>query len=173
VINNCLSQIYFRPFSYKTARELEQWLGYTSGFAQSKSTYGEHATSEGLSEREVPLLSADQVRLIDEDEVLGFLPGIRPFLARRMNWHRFPVLEKRSAIAPPPLPLLPALPDPLPVVTATATATTTAEESEPDPPEESLDSWQPDPALFRRRGVFPSANGFRKKRIAQQMSRGE
>ena len=114
VINNCLSQLYYQPFSYKTASELAQWLGYKSEFATSYSTHGAHQTSEGRSEREVPLLSPDEIRLIGEDAVLVFQPGIRPFLARRVNWHRFPLLKERSAITPPPVPLLPALSESLP-----------------------------------------------------------
>jgi hypothetical protein len=45
---------------------------------------------------------------------LVFQPGIRPFLARRVNWRRFPLLEDRAAITPPPVPVLPALSESLP-----------------------------------------------------------
>jgi type IV secretion system protein VirD4 len=162
VLNNCESHLYYRPFSHKTAAELQQWLGDTSGFAQSKSTHGEHATSAGLSEREVPLLPADEIRLIGEDEVLGFRAGIRPFLARRLNWHRFPVLKHRAALAPPPVPVLPALPEPLPVVTAPATTAA----SEPEPPPEPLAAWRFDRSLYRRWPLPATSNGVRKQEAA-------
>src|SRR5918912_1344994 len=117
VLNNCLSHIYYQPFSYKTAAELATWLGYTSGFAQSTSTHGDTEMSESLSEREVPLSSPDELRLIGDDAVICFQPGIRPFLGRRMDWHRFALLRKRAARKPPPDPELPALPDRLPEMT--------------------------------------------------------
>jgi type IV secretion system protein VirD4 len=145
VLNNCLSHIYYQPFSYKMARELAQWLGYTSGFAQSTSTHGETETSQSLSEREVPLMTPDEMRLIGEDAVLCFQPGIRPFLARRMDWHRFSLLIRRTAIAPPPVPLLPALPDPLPVMTTPPTGA--GQQSEPEPGE----YWRLDRMLLRGR----------------------
>jgi type IV secretion system protein VirD4 len=156
VLNNCLSHVYFEPFSYKTAAELAQWLGYTSEFATSYSTHGQEQTSEGRSEREVYLLSADEVRLIGEDAALVFRAGLRPFLARRMNWHRFPLLKRRTKLAPPPVPVLPALPDPLPVMTAPATAEAPEPERQPDP----VDFWHVDRALYRRR-PRRSAHGFR------------
>jgi type IV secretion system protein VirD4 len=156
VLNNCLSHVYYQPFSYKTAVELAQWLGYKSEFATSYSTHGGQETSEGRSEREVPLLSADRVRLIGEDAVLVFREGLRPFLARRMNWHRFPGLKKRAAIAPPPVPVLPALPDPLPVMSVP----TTAEPSEPEP--EPFASWHVDRSLYHRWPRRRSATDIRK-----------
>jgi type IV secretion system protein VirD4 len=156
VLNNCLSHIYYQPFSYKMARELAQWLGYTSGFAQSTSTHGDMETSESLSEREVPLLPPDEMRLIGEDAVLCFQPGIRPILAKRMDWYRFSLLTGRAAIAPPPVPLLPALSDPLPVMTAPPTA-------EQHPELELGGYWRLDRQLLRGRKAASVTNGFRKK----------
>lgn len=158
VINNCQSHHYYRPFSYKTAADLQQWLGDKSEFAQSYSTHGEHQTSEARSEREVPLMPADELRLIDEDDILGFCAGIRPFRARRMNWHRFPLLEQRAAIPPPPVPILPALPALLPVMTVPATAV----ESEPGPTPEPYSSHPLDRSLYRRWPRQAAANGIRK-----------
>ena len=47
VLNNCLSHIYYQPFSYKTAAELAKWLGYKSDFATSYNMYGQEQTTEG------------------------------------------------------------------------------------------------------------------------------
>jgi type IV secretion system protein VirD4 len=157
VLNNCLSHIYYQPFSYKMAKELAQWLGYTSGFAQSSSTQGETDTSQSLSEREVPLITPDEMRLIGEDAVLGFQPGIRPFLARRMDWHRFSLLTHRTTLKSPPVPILPALPDPLPVMTTPTTAEQEHAETEP------AHSWRLDRQLLRGRKAAFAPNGFAKK----------
>jgi type IV secretion system protein VirD4 len=159
VLNNCLSHIYYQPFSYKMAKELAQWLGYTSGFAQSSSTHGETDTSQSLSEREVPLMSPDEMRLIGEDAVLGFQPGIRPFLARRMDWHRFSLLTDRTTLKSPPVPKLPALPDPLPAMTTPSTA----EQEHPETAIEPVDFWRLDRQLLRGRKAASSPNGFRKQ----------
>jgi type IV secretory pathway TraG/TraD family ATPase VirD4 len=159
VLNNCASHLYYQPFSYKTAAELAQWLGYTSGFAQSTSTHGDIETSQGLSEREVPVLSADEIRLIGEDAVLGFQPGIRPFLARRMDWHRFGVLTHRTAMKPPPLSVLPSLPDPLPMMTASITAV----EQQPEIETEPADSWRVDRTILHGRKAASLINGVRKQ----------
>jgi type IV secretion system protein VirD4 len=157
VLNNCLSHIYYQPFSYKMARELAQWLGYTSGFAQSTSTHGDTDMSQSLSEREVPLMSPDEMRLIGEDAVLGFQPGIRPFLGRRIDWHRFSLLKARAALKPPSVPLLPALSDPLPVMTIPPTA----EEQQPET--DPVDYWRVDRQLLRGRKAASLPNGFGKK----------
>jgi type IV secretion system protein VirD4 len=158
VLNNCLSHIYYQPFSYKTAA-LAQWLGYTSGFAHSTSTHGDTEMSESLSEREVPLSSADEMRLIGEDAVLGFQPGIRPFLARRMDWHRFGVLTHRTAMKLPPLSVLPSLPDPLPMMTASITAV----EQQPEIETEPADSWRVDRTILHGRKAASLINGVRKQ----------
>jgi len=157
VLNNCLSHLYYQPFSYKTAAELAQWLGYTSGFAHSKSTHGETAMSESLSEREVHLLSADELRLIGEDAVLCFQPGLRPFLGRRLDWHRFSLLQKRAALKPPPVPELPARPDPLPEVTPSATAAG----QQPEPI--AADAWQVSRTILQKRKAASLTNGFRRQ----------
>jgi type IV secretory pathway TraG/TraD family ATPase VirD4 len=155
VLNNCLSHIYYQPFSFKMAAALAQWLGYTSGFAQSTSTHGDTQMSESLSEREVPLSSADELRLIGEDAVLCFQPGIRPFLGRRMDWHRFALLKKRTTMPLPPVPVLPALPDPLPAVIAPDAA--------PEQPEIApADAWRMSRALLhgRRKRSSPTNGAY-------------
>jgi type IV secretion system protein VirD4 len=157
VLNNCLSHVYYQPFSYKMARELAMWLGYTSGYAQSTSTHGETDTSQSLSEREVPVMTPDEMRLIGEEAVLGFQPGIRPFLARRMDWHRFSLLTHRTAIAPPPVPVLPALPDILPMMTIPASAP----EKEPEP--ELVDFWRVDRTILHGRKAASLIDGVRKQ----------
>jgi type IV secretion system protein VirD4 len=157
VLNNCLSHIYYQPFSYKMAAELAQWLGYTSGFAHSTSTHADTETSQSVSEREVPLRSPDEMRLIGEDAVMCFQPGIRPFLGRRMDWHRFSLLTHRTTLAPPPVPMLPALSDPL------SAPTISAETAPPHPETEPADSWRIARELIHGRKAASFTNGFRRQ----------
>jgi type IV secretion system protein VirD4 len=158
VLNNCLSHVYFEPFSYKTARELSAWLGYTSEFATAYSTTAGHETGESRSEREVPLKSPDEMRLFGRENVLIFRDDIRPFLARRLDWHRFALLVQRAAIAPPPVSPLPPLPDALPVMTEGSATAASAPDTDPEP----HDFWRVDRSLYRRGPRRHASNGMRK-----------
>ena len=61
--------------------------------------------SEGLTEREVPLLSTDEIMLLGDEETLCYRSGMRKFRSRRVDIRRFPVLKQRQKIPPPPLPV--------------------------------------------------------------------
>jgi type IV secretion system protein VirD4 len=98
-------QIIYRPADYDTAEEVQRWLSFKSGFAQSINKRGEGDASEGLTEREVPLITADEIMLLGDEETICFRSGIRRFRARRVDIRRFPVLKQRQAIPPPPLPV--------------------------------------------------------------------
>jgi TraM recognition site of TraD and TraG len=82
------------PDDYETMAHIERILGPTSGFAHSKS---EH---EGGV--------AHETDLIDQTQVIIKRSGIRPVLAERLDWRRFPELEKRHGMAPPRVSPLPA-----------------------------------------------------------------
>src|SRR5262249_26051625 len=86
----------------------------------------------------------------DTPDILLFHRALPPIRAQRMNWHRFPLLAQRQAIAPPGLPVLPRL----------------AEQS-PDTGGQTpvpLTAWHVASDLFRQRRPYPSLNGLRKKR---------
>jgi type IV secretion system protein VirD4 len=106
------TQIRYCPADKETAKDIEEDLYYKSGFAHSKTEH-ESGTSQGESEIRIPLMSADEIRLMDMQEIIGFRSGIRlrPFRARRMDWRRFPVLAQRQRIPPPQLSVLPQLED--------------------------------------------------------------
>jgi type IV secretory pathway TraG/TraD family ATPase VirD4 len=145
---NMASKIFYRPADYEEALELQKWFGEKSGFAHSTSTHGENNTSEGLSEREVAVMTAQEIMLLDNRDIVGFRSGFRWFRARRMEWWRFPLLAKRNAITPPPLPLLPPL---TPPVAQKAEYTTQA-----------AISWRLEPELIRRGRPSPSYSAYRK-----------
>ena len=50
-------------------------------------------------------MTAGEIMLLDDEEVMCFRGGVRPFRARRIDIRRFPVLKQRQAIPPPPLPV--------------------------------------------------------------------
>ena len=107
--DNMESQIYYRPSNQETADYLERCLGRRSGFAHSHTVReGAHA-SEGRSEQGIPLLTAQAIKQLRDEDIIGFHRRLPPFKVRRMDWRRFPILTKRQAIPPPQLPLLPVL----------------------------------------------------------------
>jgi type IV secretion system protein VirD4 len=148
IINNCDSQIYYRQSSQGTAEYLERSLGKESRFAHSQSTYQGAEKSQGLSEQAVPLMTAQEVKQLSPEDILGFFANRPPFKARRMDWRAFPALRERRAIPPPPLSPLPALKD-HPVDRG---------ESHP-----FASSWQLPPELTRRGRPAPAGNGLPKK----------
>ena len=108
--DNVENQLYYRPSNQETAEYLERCLGRKSGFATSQTTHEGASASEGLSEQGVPLLTAQEIKQLGDEEVIGFHRRLPPFQAKRMDWRRFGELAKRRDIAAAPaLPVLPRL----------------------------------------------------------------
>jgi type IV secretory pathway TraG/TraD family ATPase VirD4 len=53
------------PAANRTAHNYEESLGYTSGFAHSKTDH-EHGTSQGENEQRIPLLPAHETKLLKD-----------------------------------------------------------------------------------------------------------
>lgn len=108
--DNMESQIYYRPADLATAKYLEDRLGTRSAFARSRTLHhASDSTSEGLAERPIPLLSAQAITQLKDDEIIGFHRHFPPFRANRMDWRRYHQLAQKQKILPPHLPPLPAL----------------------------------------------------------------
>ena len=148
IINNCDSQIYYRQSSQGTAEYLERCLGRESRFAHSQSLHQGEEKSQGLSEQAISLMTAQEVKQLSDQEILGFYSNRPPFKARRMDWRAFPILRERRALPPPPLAALPALKDTLPDRGET--------QSHPL-------SWQLSRDLIRRDSSILRTNGFAKR----------
>jgi hypothetical protein len=84
---------------------IEEALYYTSGFAHSTNE-AEGGTSQGESEQRVPLMPADAIKQLAEDEekVFSFRKGVRPTIAKRLDWQAFPDLVRRANLKPPDVP---------------------------------------------------------------------
>jgi type IV secretory pathway TraG/TraD family ATPase VirD4 len=59
--NNMDSQIFYRQADLETAQYIEKRLGYKSGFAHSNTTHEGQETSQGESEREIPLRGNNRI----------------------------------------------------------------------------------------------------------------
>ena len=107
--DNMDTQVFYRPSDLETAEFLERSLGRRSGYAHSESVGEGSYTSEGLSEQAVPLMTAQAIKQMADEDIIGFHRRMPPFRAKRMDWRDFPELAKRRGIRPPQLPALPAL----------------------------------------------------------------
>lgn len=107
--DNMDTQLFYRPSDLETAAFLERSLGRRSGFATSQTTHEGSTSAEGLSEQGIPLLTAQEIKQLGDEEIIGFHRNLPPFRARRMDWRRFGVLAERQRLAAPRLTVLPAL----------------------------------------------------------------
>jgi type IV secretion system protein VirD4 len=98
--DNIEQQIFYRPGSFTSAQRLSQWLGDKSGFAHSQNKH-ESGVSEGASEQRIPLMTAQAIKKLGNEQVMVFYRDLDPFRAKRMNWRRFPILKQRQSIPPP------------------------------------------------------------------------
>jgi type IV secretory pathway TraG/TraD family ATPase VirD4 len=101
-------EIFYRQRK-ATAKYLEEEFGRKSEYSHSESRReGGHET-QGMSEQGVPLMTANQIKQMDDPDILVFHHNLPPFKARRMNWLEHPSLSLRSAMRPPALSPLPPL----------------------------------------------------------------
>jgi type IV secretory pathway TraG/TraD family ATPase VirD4 len=108
LLDNMDTQIFYRQ-KRSTAKYLEEELGRKSEYSHSHSTReGGHET-QGMSEQGVPLMTANQIKQMDDSDIIVFHHNLPPFRARRMNWLEHPILRARQAKPPPALSPLPQL----------------------------------------------------------------
>ncbi len=65
--------------------------------------------SEGLAERPIPLLTAQEILQLPDTTVLGFHRHVPPFRLTRMDWRHVPLLQGRLNLPAPELVQLPTL----------------------------------------------------------------
>jgi type IV secretory pathway TraG/TraD family ATPase VirD4 len=95
------------PLDNDGAKFIKEALYYKSGFAHSTNE-NEGGSSQGESEQRVPLMPADAIKQLGEDEekVFSFRKGVRPTIAQRLDWRDFPELVRRANLQPPEVPNL-------------------------------------------------------------------
>ena len=138
------------PDDYETMAHIERILGPTSGFAHSKSEHEGGVATTGESEQKIPLIPAHETDLIDQTQVIIKRSGIRPVLAERLDWRRFPELQKRHGMATPQVSPLPAFEQHFTNGQEYALAPTS--------------SWQLSPELTRRGRPLYAGTGFSRVR---------
>jgi type IV secretion system protein VirD4 len=113
--DNMPSQLFYRPSSQETADYVEHCLGRKSDYAHSE-TLREGTASEGRAEQGVPLLTAQDIKQLADEDIIGFVRALPPFRAKRMDFRRFKTLVKRRSIPAPQLSPLPPLDEQLPTI---------------------------------------------------------
>jgi type IV secretion system protein VirD4 len=108
LLDNMDTQLFYRQ-RRATAKYLEGELGRKSEYSHSESRReGGHET-QGMSEQGVALMTANEIKQMDDPDILVFHHNLPPFRARRMNWMEHPILREREAMKPPTLSPLPPL----------------------------------------------------------------
>ena len=54
-------------------------------------------------------MTAQEIKQMNDEEIIGFHRGLPPFRAKRMDWRHFSILRQRQRIPPPQLYPLPQL----------------------------------------------------------------
>jgi type IV secretory pathway TraG/TraD family ATPase VirD4 len=108
LLDNMDTHIFYRQ-RRTTAKYLEEELGRRSAYSRSQSTREGGYETQGISEQGVALMTANQIKQMDDSDILVFHHNLPPFRARRMNWLEHLVLKQRQAKQPPTLSPLPPL----------------------------------------------------------------
>jgi type IV secretion system protein VirD4 len=108
LLDNMDTQIFYRQ-RRATAKYLEEELGRRSDYSHSHSSREGGYETQGMSEQGVPVMTANQIKQMQDSDILVFHHNLPAFRARRMNWLEHPVLRERQAMRPPALSPLPPL----------------------------------------------------------------
>jgi type IV secretory pathway TraG/TraD family ATPase VirD4 len=108
LLDNMDTQIFYRQ-RRATAKYLEEELGKRSEYSHSESRREGGYETQGLSEQGVPLMTKNEIKQMEDWDILVFHHNLPAFRARRMNWMEHPILQERQAKRPPELSPLPPL----------------------------------------------------------------
>ncbi|MFL5697233.1 MAG: type IV secretory system conjugative DNA transfer family protein [Ktedonobacteraceae bacterium] len=101
--DNMESQLYYRPIDLATAQHLEVKLGKQSAYAYSITEREGTEPSEGQTEQPIPLLTAQEIMQLKDEEMICFHRRLPPFKISRMDWRQHPTLTQRRNIPAPQL----------------------------------------------------------------------
>jgi|RhiMetStandDraft_8_1073273.scaffolds.fasta_scaffold00465_2 type IV secretion system protein VirD4 len=108
--NSMGAKVYYQQDDPDTAKHLSETLGYRSGFAHSETLRDGEIASQGRSETAVAVLSSREAMEQNLDDVIFTYKNLKPGRGKRIEPWRYPLLEKRRAIPPPPVKELPPVP---------------------------------------------------------------
>src|SRR5437588_13052929 len=109
--DNMENQIYHRPTDLSTAQYLELRCGKQSAYAYSITEREGTEPSEGQTEQAIPLLTAQEIMQLRDEEIICFHRRLPPFKISRMDWRKHPTFTQRQSIPSPQLVALPSIAD--------------------------------------------------------------
>jgi len=104
ILANCSIQIYARTEDLATMEYVSRRIGYAEEIVPTVSeTKGFHgvSTTHGQHRRFRPLVSPQQLRILQDNQVAAFLPASPPAALARMDWRQHSALTERSMLHPP------------------------------------------------------------------------
>jgi len=107
--DNMESQLYYRPADLTTAKYLEERLGLRSAYAHSETSRAGTETSEGQTERAIPLFASQDIAHLTDKQIIGFHRQLYPFKLNRCDWRNHAHLQKKRSLPAPVLTKLPPL----------------------------------------------------------------
>lgn len=113
----CASHLYLPGLSPETSLGVEQTLGETTIEVKEPELHGPYETPDRMRERKTgrSLMTADEVRTMDDDEGLYLYGNKRPVKLRTTPFYQTARLRRRAKLSPPALPN-PDLEDDLPAL---------------------------------------------------------
>jgi type IV secretion system protein VirD4 len=148
--DNMETHLYYPPNDIVTAKHIADWLGDTSAYAHSTTSKDGEEVQQGLTERGVPLLTAQEIAHLSDTEIICFHRRLHPCKIDRMDWRRHEALKQRRSI---PAPVLPTLPPVAPMPEPGAGSETL------QPPVDYIN-----PDMLNRSGETPIIDLFSRKR---------
>ena len=109
--DNMESQLYYRPVDLATAQHIQDRLGRHSAFAHSTTEREGGETSSAETEQPIPLLTAQEIMQLRDEEIICFHRQYPPFRCDRVDWRSHPLLQQRRSIPASELSILPSLSD--------------------------------------------------------------
>ncbi len=109
IMDNMETQIYYRPSGQKTADYLEHCLGRKSGYARSQTLKDGDETSQGRAEQGIPLMTAQAIKQMKDEQIIGFHRRLPPFRKKRVDWRQHKEFIQLRQLPAPKLSALPPL----------------------------------------------------------------
>jgi type IV secretion system protein VirD4 len=105
------AKVFYQQDDPDTAKHLSETLGYRSGYSHSETLRDGEIASQGRSETAVAVFTQREAMEQGLDDVIFLYKNLKPGRGKRMEPWRYPLLEKRRGIPPPPVRPLPPVPD--------------------------------------------------------------
>jgi type IV secretion system protein VirD4 len=109
--NSMGAKVFYQQDDPDTAKHISETLGYRSGYSHSETLRDGEIASQGRSETAVAVFTQREAMEQGLDDVIFTYKNLKPGRGKRVEPWRYPLLETRRAMRPPPIKELPPVPD--------------------------------------------------------------